>query len=159
MLFIPYGKGRRPRRRGRTIDGVVRSLGRITKHLPNTTLDDPFNRITIDARGRIWVNEDTTLVLLKGHLLIEAELIDICGRLLKNPDALEAGRVSFSVRLNLVRALVGEDAMPESFWHAMKHFNKIRNDLAHQLKPEGIDKAFHEFLGGSTDRRLSPRPA
>jgi len=49
--------------------------------------------------------------------------------------------------------------MPESFWHAMKHLNKIRNDLAHQLKPEGIDKAFHEFLGGSTDRRLSPRPA
>jgi hypothetical protein len=85
MLFIPYGKGRRPRRRGRTIDGVVRSLGRITKHLPNTTLDDPFNRITIDARGRIWVTEDTTLVLLKGHLLIEAELIDICGRLLKKP--------------------------------------------------------------------------
>jgi hypothetical protein len=78
MLFIPYGKGRRPRRRGRTIDGVVRSLGRITKHLPNTTLDDPLNRITIDARGRIWVTEDTTLVLLKGHLLIEAELIDIC---------------------------------------------------------------------------------
>ena len=60
---------------------------------------------------------------------------------------------------NLVRALVGKDAMPESFWHAMKHLNKIRNDLAHQLKPEDIDKAFHEFLGGSTDRRLSPRPA
>ena len=99
MLFIPYGKGAPPRRRGRTIDGVVRSLGRITKHLPYTTLDDPLNRITIDARGRIWVIEDTTLVLLKGHLLIEAELIDICGRLLKNPDALEAGRVSFSVRL------------------------------------------------------------
>ena len=47
--------------------------------------------------------------------------------------------------------------MPESFWHAMKHLNKIRNDLAHQLKLEGIDKAFHEFfrrLDGIEDCRL-----
>ena len=36
--------------------------------------------------------------------------------------------------------------MPESFWHAMKDLNKIRNDLAHQLEPEGIDKALHEFF-------------
>ena len=65
----------------------MNSLGRITKHLPNTTLGDPLDRLTVDARGRVWVTEDTTLVLLKGHLLIEAELIDICGRLLKNPNA------------------------------------------------------------------------
>jgi hypothetical protein len=34
----------------------MNSLGRITKHLPNTTLDDPLSRVTIDARGRVWVN-------------------------------------------------------------------------------------------------------
>jgi hypothetical protein len=94
----------------------MNSLGRIARHLPNTTLDDPIARITVDARGRVWVTEDTTLVILKGHLIIEAELIDICGRLLESPDRLEAGRVPFAVRLNLVRALVGDDAMPESFW-------------------------------------------
>jgi hypothetical protein len=36
----------------------MNSLGRITKHLPNTTLDDPLSRVTIDARGRVWVAED-----------------------------------------------------------------------------------------------------
>jgi hypothetical protein len=41
----------------------MNSLGRITKHLPNTTLDDPLSRVTIDARGRVWVTEDTTLVV------------------------------------------------------------------------------------------------
>ena len=125
---------------------VANSLGRITKHLPNTRLGDPLDRLTVDARGRVWVTEDTTLVLLKGHLLIEAELIDICARFLRNPDALEDGRVPFGVRLNLVRALVGEDAMPESFWTAIKDLNGIRNDLAHQLEPKGIDKALHQFL-------------
>jgi hypothetical protein len=92
------------------------------------------------------VTEDTTLVILKGHLIIEAELIDICGRLLKNPDALEAGRVSFFVRLNLVRALVGDDAMPESFWLAMKDLNKIRNHLAHNLEPKGLDEELRQFF-------------
>jgi hypothetical protein len=128
------------------MQGVVRSTGRITKHLPNTTLDDPLSRIMIDARGRVWVTEDTTLVILKGHLLIEAELIDICGRSLKSPDALEAGRVPFGVRLNLVRALVGDDSMPEGFWRAIKDLNQIRNDLAHQLEPKDIDKALHQFF-------------
>jgi uncharacterized protein YutE (UPF0331/DUF86 family) len=124
----------------------MNSLGRITRHLPNTTLDDPLARITVDARGRIWVTEDTTLVILKGHLIIEAELIDICGRLLKNPDALEAGRVPFGVRLNLVRALVEDDAMPESFWQAMKDLNKIRNGLAHKLEPKGFDEELRQFF-------------
>jgi hypothetical protein len=147
-LFCPILTYRHPRvtRGRRTMDGVLKSLGRITKHLPNTTLDDRISRITIDARGKIWVTEDAALVLLKGHLLIEAELIDICGRLLKNPDALESGRVSFGVRLNLVRALVGEDALPACFWNAMKDINKIRNALAHQLEPTGITKTLHQFL-------------
>ena len=51
------------------------SLGRITRHLPNTTLDDPLSRMTIDARGRVWVTGDTTLVILKGHLLERTPII------------------------------------------------------------------------------------
>jgi hypothetical protein len=125
---------------------AVRSLGRIAKHLPNTTLDDPLNRITIDARGRVWVTEDTTLAVLKGHLIIEAELIDICGRLLKNPAALEAENVRFSVRLKLVRALVDQDAMPESIWNAIEDLNRIRNKLAHQLEPKGIEDELRQFF-------------
>ncbi len=125
---------------------VGKSLGRIAAHLPNTTLNDPLARITVDARGRVWVTEDTTLAILKGHLVIEAELIDICGRLLKSPEALEAVRVPFGVRLNLVRALAGDDAMPESFWQAMNDLNRIRNKLAHHLEPKGIDAELQQFF-------------
>src|SRR5262245_47574029 len=50
------------------MNSLVKSLGRIAKHLPNKTLDDPLNRITVDDRGRVWVTEDTTLVVLKGGL-------------------------------------------------------------------------------------------
>jgi hypothetical protein len=140
------------------------SLGRILKHLPNSTLDDPRNRITIDARGRVWVTEDTMLVILKGHLLIEAELVDICNRLLKNPAALERDRVSFRARLNLVRALLDEDAMPEGVWSVIEHLNRIRNMLAHNLEPESIEKElcqffsrFDEFEGCRDDKSTPER--
>ena len=49
---------------------LMTSLERTLKHLPISTLDGPLNRITIDARRRVWVTEDTMLVILKGHLLI-----------------------------------------------------------------------------------------
>ncbi len=128
------------------MEGALNSLGRIAKHLPNTTLDH-LSRITVDARGKVWVTDDATVILLKGHLLIEAELVDICRRLLKDPEALEAGRVPFAVRLNLVRALAGEDAMPECIYQAFKDLNKIRNELAHKLEPTNFDKALQRLLG------------
>ena len=54
------------------MNSLVKSRGRIAKHLPNKTLDDPLNRITVDDRGRVWVTEDTTLVVLKGSEFVGA---------------------------------------------------------------------------------------
>jgi hypothetical protein len=123
---------------------LLRSLERITKHLPNTTLDDPLNRITVDAQGKLWVTEDTTLVVLKGHLIIEAELIDICGRLLKRTRTRK--NLHFSYRLKLVRALAGDNAMPEACWRAIEDLNSLRNKMAHRLEPKGFDIAVEQFF-------------
>jgi uncharacterized protein YutE (UPF0331/DUF86 family) len=123
----------------------MESLGRIVKHLPNITLD-PRSRITVDESGHIWTTDDTTLVILKGHLLIEAELIDICGRLLASPQALTDEKLGFYSRLNLVRALLDDDAVPDSIWQALKLLNRIRNKLAHNLESEGINSLIQEFF-------------
>jgi hypothetical protein len=53
------------------MNSLAKSLGRIAKHLPNTTLDDPLNRITVDDRGRVWVTEDTTLLFSRDLSLLE----------------------------------------------------------------------------------------
>ena len=66
---------------------LITSLGRISKYLPNTSLD-PLSRVKIDDKGRLWVEEDTILIVLRGHLIIEHELVDICDRFLQQPDAL-----------------------------------------------------------------------
>jgi len=123
----------------------MESLHRIVEHLPNTTLEDPFSRITVDTDGRIWMADDTTLVILKGHLIIEAALIDICQRALRKPEVLEKTKVSFHMRLTFVRALIGDD-VPECIWLALGDLNSIRNKLAHNLEPKDIEANLQQFL-------------
>jgi uncharacterized protein YutE (UPF0331/DUF86 family) len=115
-------------------------------HLPGVALLGQDARISIDEFGRPRVKEDPVLIILKGHLIIEEILIDICSRLLTNPAALEKGKVNFSTRLNLVRALIDNDELPENIWHALYDLNKIRNDLAHNLEPENIEDRFCQFI-------------
>jgi hypothetical protein len=114
---------------------IMRVLERISKHLP---VDDWLFDPPVDT--------DVTLVVLKGHLLIETELIDICYRLLKNPHALEGERLRFSLRLKLVQALVGSEELPDEFWQAIKDLNAIRNKLAHRLEPNDLDTAIQQFV-------------
>jgi hypothetical protein len=82
---------------------------------------------------------------LKGHLIIEKALMDICARLLKNPSALERENVRFSTRLDLVCSLL-DPAIPESVVHAMRDLNRLRNDLVHNLEPDEFDKSLEKFF-------------
>jgi uncharacterized protein YutE (UPF0331/DUF86 family) len=123
------------------------ALHRLAKHLPPRRLLGhlpPEDRISIDRLGNAWVTEDLTLIILKGQLLVEAALVDICARLLANPATLEKER--FSTRLNLVRALLDDDILPENIWHALRHLNSIRNALAHNLEPKNIEAMLCQFF-------------
>jgi hypothetical protein len=60
----------------------MESLERLFKHMPGISLLD-----------HLLPDERVDVIVLKGHLIIEAALVDICARLLKSPQALERGRV------------------------------------------------------------------
>jgi uncharacterized protein YutE (UPF0331/DUF86 family) len=125
------------------------ALHRLAKHLPARRLLGHLpleDRISIDRLGNAWMTEDLTLIILKGHLLVEAALVDICARLLANPAALEEENVRFSTRLNLVQALLDDDILPENIWHALRHLNRIRNALAHNLEPKNIEAMLCQFF-------------
>jgi hypothetical protein len=116
------------------------SIYRLAQHLPRP------RRISVDDRTA-WVMEDPVqLIILKGHLLVEAELVDICSRLLANPSALEKDKVNFPARLNLVRALIDDGDVPEAIWQALGDLNKIRNKLAHNLEPKDIERELPRFF-------------
>jgi hypothetical protein len=103
-------------------------------------------------------DDDLIAIILRGHLIIEAELTDIYERLLKNPAALESGgNLRFSLKLRLVRALAGDDALTvvrcfrdrqvrQNMWLALGELNTLRNELAHKLEPEDLDKAIDNFI-------------
>jgi hypothetical protein len=53
---------------------------------------------------------------------------------LKNPAALKGENVRFGLRVKLVRALAGNEQLPDAWWRAIEDLNTIRNKLAHHLE-------------------------
>jgi hypothetical protein len=123
---------------------IMTSLGRISAYLPNTRLDH-FPRVRIDDRGRVWVEEDTILIVLRGHLIVEHELVDICDRFLPQPDAL-SDRLNFDTRLRLVRALLGDDRFSNVIYDIIKDLNRIRNNLGHKLDTKDLHNDLCRFV-------------
>jgi hypothetical protein len=131
------------------------SLHRLSQHLPR------LRSISVDTScSTAWVMGDPIqLIILKGHLLVEAELVDICSRLLANPAAL--GKVTFLALLNLVRALIDDGEVTEAIWQALGDLNKIRNMLAHNLVPKDIESELQRFLRrfDEFDHKEEPLPS
>ena len=89
--------------------------------------------------------DDTTLIVLKGHLLIEEQLISILESSLRYPKALDETRLTFAQRLSLVKALKYRDKN-SWVWEAIAQLNAIRNDLAHKLEPARLNEKMEEFF-------------
>jgi hypothetical protein len=89
--------------------------------------------------------DDTTLIVLKGHLLIEEQLISILESTLKYPSALDEMRLTFAQRLSLVKAL--KHRHENSWvWEAIGKLNSIRNDLAHKLELPKLNEKIEDFF-------------
>jgi hypothetical protein len=75
--------------------------------------------------------DDLTLIVLKGHLLVEEQLVDLVNRVMPNPQFLP--KFTF---YNLAR--VARAAYPRHpefpVWELILKLNQLRNDLAHKLE-------------------------
>lgn len=89
--------------------------------------------------------DDMTLIVLKGHLLIEEQLISILESTLQYPKALDEVRMTFAHRLSLVKALKYRDEN-SWVWEAIGKLNSIRNDLAHKLEPSKLNEKVEDFF-------------
>lgn len=91
-------------------------------------------------------SDDLTLIVLKGHLLIEEEINGILRMRLAEPKALFDARLSFSQRLAVLKALSGHDSEEIFRFAAIEALNGLRNQLAHNLEPKDIEKRVAAFL-------------
>ena len=94
------------------------------------------------------VGSDRELILLKGHLLIEEVITEICVASLNssNPVGINIGsNTMFAQKLNICWAL-NHDRLADNIWCALKELNSIRNAMAHQIEPKGIDEKITSFV-------------
>jgi hypothetical protein len=88
---------------------------------------------------------DQTLVVLKGHLLVEEMLREFVDRRVRHPDELPDARLTFQQCLCLARAL-DEDPSRAKLWRTVEKLNTLRNKLAHSLEPKELDRHIKDFV-------------
>src|SRR5712692_840218 len=114
---------------------------------------DPIDEI----RKPLERSDDLTLVILRGHLLVEERLRDIVARACRAPDELATARLSFHQVLHVLRALLGRADDPA--WPFFGRLNEVRNRMAHHLDPGNLDElvgSVVDKLGSDTAKHASP---
>ncbi len=104
---------------------------------------NPYDQL----KRHLDATEDPTLLILRGHLLVEERLRNIVDRICQSPDELPSARLSFYQVLCLCRAIVGRHDDPA--WGFVTRLNEVRNRMAHRLDPGDLDA-----LVGSVVERL-----
>lgn len=81
---------------------------------------------------------DVTLIVLKGHLLIEQRVREFISERVYNQDAIEKANLQTFQVICLAQALTLPNSEPQQFWTILCRLNTLRNELAHDLEPKGI---------------------
>jgi len=89
-------------------------------------------------------SKDITMIILKGHLLVEQALTDILDTELPYSKALDDAKMSFSNRLAVVKSIYGTDT---SFPYGLiENLNSLRNQLVHNLEPKDMESKLDDFI-------------
>jgi len=82
--------------------------------------------------------DDLSLIVLKGHLLIEEMLIDIRDKLFPHAEYLDSVNINFNQLLHVIRSAIKSKHDHKS-WDLIVDFNKLRNKLVHNLEPPKLE--------------------
>jgi hypothetical protein len=89
---------------------------------------------------------ELTLVILKGHLLVESKILEFVLERLLSPAALVDARLSSHQLVCLAESLCLPNEEPKWLWQMARRLNKLRNDLAHNLEPKDIEARVKQFV-------------
>lgn len=116
---------------------MVRHVTRYLEHLPSTT--------------------DETLLVLRGHLLVEELITEVVETYLPNPKYLEDARLTFAQKVNIARAMCWTKHNSD-IWPLVAAMNQLRNELAHSLDaPRAVEKrskVIQSFLSSIEDKKF-----
>ena len=90
--------------------------------------------------------KDLTLLVLKGHLLVEEGLDELIQAACPEPQHIFAGRPPpFHMKMRIARAMTAHVVFP-GLWPMIDALNTLRNDLAHRLDSPALTKKVVEFM-------------
>ena len=102
----------------------------------------------MDAKLRVMKHlpkqGDLSLIILKGHLLIEELLFALVSSAAKDPAAIKSANLSYYGLASVAKALFYESRVGP-VWDAMFELNKLRNTLAHNLEPPDLNEKLKRF--------------
>ncbi len=113
--------------------------------MPQQDIFNAFERF----KEHLPLGGDMTLMILKGHLLIEEQIAFLIKNRIPKPDALKEVDLTSHQQICLAEALVEEICLSGNdlwLWPAIKKLNKLRNDIAHNLSKPGIDDRIADFI-------------
>lgn len=83
-----------------------------------------------DLVRRLYDQQDALGLVLRGRLHLEELLDTIIAKKFKYPDVLLHGRLSFSAKMDILRAA---NALDEKTYRDLLHISRLRNSFAHHL--------------------------
>lgn len=99
--------------------------------------------------------KDPTVVILRGHLLIEELLDELIAANLKDSDAIHDARLTFHQKLCIVQAFIGR-VRSGHILEPIFALNKLRNEIGHRLPDatliKKLDSVLKEFLEDEFDQ-------
>jgi hypothetical protein len=99
---------------------------------------------------------DLTLIILKGHLLIEEELNSFLVHCSFQPEALEDARLTFLQKLRVVRAFYPLRQTARE-WNIAEDLNKLRNKISHHAEVLDLHSLIDRLVSAAKPQR-SDRP-
>src|SRR5215218_8388946 len=89
--------------------------------------------------------DDVILLLLRSQLLVEQQINAALQKILLGAVALDVGRLTYHQRIQVIRALDGTRKAEDALRFA-ERLNLVRNRLANQLEPVGIEDAIADIV-------------
>jgi hypothetical protein len=87
---------------------------------------------------------DLSLIVLKGHLIVEELLFTVVTSAVRYPEALTSANLSFYQLASVAKAFFYEDSVAP-IWDAIFELNKLRNALAHNLDLPDLENRLRRF--------------
>lgn len=91
-------------------------------------------------------DDDITLIVIKGHLLLEQQVRNIFISSFNNPEALKKSKFEISQIINIVEATFEKNVQNEYLWKCVKKLNNIRNDIAHNIENKGLKNKIEDLV-------------